>query len=58
MAVSPVDHRGAVTIQICAVFTGLAGLFVLLRLYTRFFILHRPGLEDHTIVFALVKHLA
>lgn len=37
-----------------SVFTGLAALSVLLRLYTRFYLVKAPGLDDLIILVALV----
>ncbi|KGO43735.1 hypothetical protein PEX1_088380 [Penicillium expansum] len=41
-----------------SVFTGLAALSVLLRLYTRFYLVKAPGLDDLIILVALLVDLA
>lgn len=47
--------RGAQSVTISAVFTALAVIIVLLRLWTRFFIVRNAGLEDYFIVVSIVS---
>lgn len=49
------NPRGKEAVEISAVFTGLALVVVLLRLYTRFFIIRCAGIEDAGIALAMVS---
>ena len=49
------NSRGKQAVEISAVFTGLALVIVLLRLYTRFFIIRCAGIEDAGIALAMVS---
>ncbi|KAL4967506.1 uncharacterized protein BDV14DRAFT_197872 [Aspergillus stella-maris] len=40
-------------IAIAACFSGLSTVFVLLRLFTRFYLINHPGIDDYTIAVAL-----
>jgi hypothetical protein len=48
------NPRGKQAVEISAVFTGLALVIVLLRLYTRFFLIRCVGIEDVGIALAMV----
>lgn len=51
------DHnpRGRQAIVISSVFTVLAFVIVVLRLYARFFLVRSPGVEDYGIILAMVR---
>ncbi|KAF2178728.1 hypothetical protein K469DRAFT_675252 [Zopfia rhizophila CBS 207.26] len=51
---SPDGHRGQGAIVTSAVFAGLAVIAVLLRLWTRFFIVRCPGIEDYFIMLSML----
>jgi hypothetical protein len=51
---APNSHRGIESFQISSIFTGLAFMFVCLRVYTRMFIVRCPGLEDYFVTLAMV----
>lgn len=46
--------RGTQALITTIVFTVLAGIFIILRSISRFFIVKRPGVEDYLIIFAFV----
>ena len=46
--------RGTQALITTIVFTTLAGIFIVLRSISRFFIVKRPGVEDYLIIFAFV----
>ena len=48
------NPRGRQAVQISSVFTGLALVIVILRLYTRFFLIRCVGIEDAGIALAMV----
>lgn len=48
------NPRGRQAVEVSAAFTGLAGVVVLLRLYTRFFLVRCAGIEDYGVVLAMV----
>jgi hypothetical protein len=48
------SSRGRQAIEISTTFTVLALVIVLLRLYTRFFIVRYAGIEDYFIALAIV----
>lgn len=50
------DHRRSLpTVVASAVFVILAFTTFLLRMWTRFFVLRSPGLEDYLIMVAMVR---
>jgi hypothetical protein len=51
------NPRGKQAVQISSVFTGLALVIVILRLYTRFFLIRCVGIEDAGIALAMVSTL-
>lgn len=53
---SPDNPRGRQAVEISTTFTVLAAIIVTLRLYTRFFLVRCPGIEDYGIVLAMVLH--
>ncbi|KAF2853227.1 hypothetical protein T440DRAFT_487680 [Plenodomus tracheiphilus IPT5] len=58
MAVDPSENaRGRQAIDVSAAFTGIAFLVVGMRLYTRFFLVRCPGLEDYFIFLALLASI-
>lgn len=54
---SSLDHnpRGRQAVEVSAVFTALAFIVVSLRLYTRFFLVRNPGVEDYGVTLAMVS---
>ncbi|KAF2874427.1 hypothetical protein BDV95DRAFT_566165 [Massariosphaeria phaeospora] len=50
----PHNPRGRQAVDISGAFTGIAAITVLLRLYTRFFVVRRPGIEDYFITLAML----
>jgi hypothetical protein len=48
------NPRGMQAIDVSAAFTGIAAITVVLRLYTRFFLVRCPGIEDYMIILAMV----
>ncbi|KAF2116403.1 hypothetical protein BDV96DRAFT_574059 [Lophiotrema nucula] len=50
----PMGHRGRQAIEISGVFSGLALIILLLRLYTRIFIVRSVGVEDYFITLAML----
>jgi hypothetical protein len=50
----PHNSRGRHAVEISTVFTVLAAITVTLRLYTRFFLIRHPGIEDYGILLAMV----
>ncbi|KAH7068725.1 hypothetical protein FB567DRAFT_249000 [Paraphoma chrysanthemicola] len=54
MTISSDNPRGRQAVEISAAFTGIAGVIVALRLYTRFFLVRCPGIEDYGIVLAMI----
>jgi hypothetical protein len=48
------NPRGRQAVEISTTFTVLAAITVSLRLYTRFFLVRCPGVEDYLIVLAMV----
>ena len=50
------NPRGGQAVTVSTIFTALALLIVLLRLYTRFFLVRSPGIEDYGITLAMVGH--
>lgn len=42
-------------IAIASCFGGIATVFVLLRLYTRFYLISHPGIDDYMVILALVR---
>jgi hypothetical protein len=44
-------------IAVAAAFSGLSIIFVALRLYTRFAVIHRAGKDDYAIVASLVSQM-
>jgi hypothetical protein len=48
------NPRGKQAVQISSVFTGLALVIVILRLYTRFFLIRCVGIEDAGIALAML----
>ena len=51
------NPRGQQAVVISTVFTALAFVIVALRLYTRFFLVRSPGVEDYGIILAMVSRL-
>lgn len=51
------NPRGQQAFDVSVAFTFLAFLSVTLRLYTRWFIVRAPGIEDHLIIVATVSAL-
>ncbi|KAF3049938.1 hypothetical protein E8E11_009937 [Didymella keratinophila] len=53
---SDLDHnpRGRQAVVVSATFTTLAFIIVSLRLYTRFFLVRSPGVEDYGVTLAMV----
>ncbi|KAF2193413.1 hypothetical protein K469DRAFT_712164 [Zopfia rhizophila CBS 207.26] len=51
---SPNGHRGRQAVEVSSAFTALAAISVLLRLYTRFFIVRCAGIEDYFISGAML----
>jgi hypothetical protein len=49
------NARGHESLNISAAFSGLAALVVLLRLYTRCFVVRSLGVEDYFICLSLVR---
>jgi len=49
------NPRGRQAVEVSTVFTVLAAITVGLRLYTRFFLVRCPGIEDYGIVLAMVR---
>lgn len=45
-------------IAISSCFGALSTVFVLLRLYTRFYLIRHPGIDDYIITLALVRYQA
>ncbi|KAI8935525.1 hypothetical protein NX059_008095 [Plenodomus lindquistii] len=55
MAVEPVTNpRGRQALDVSAAFTGIATIVVVMRLYTRFFLVRCPGVEDYCILLAML----
>ncbi|KAJ9610699.1 hypothetical protein H2200_005476 [Cladophialophora chaetospira] len=50
--------RGMQAVVTATIFTALAGLFVILRCISRFWVIHQPGPEDYFIIFAMVLSVA
>ncbi|KAF2197508.1 hypothetical protein GQ43DRAFT_402891 [Delitschia confertaspora ATCC 74209] len=50
----PESHSGKTAVCISTTFTTLAGIIVLLRIYTRFFLVRCAGIEDYAIIFAML----
>jgi hypothetical protein len=48
------NTRGRQAVILSSVFSAFAAFTVLLRLYTRIFIIRCPGVEDYFVSFALV----
>ena len=48
------NPRGNLATIVASFHAGLAFFFVALRLYTRFFLVRSPGIEDYIIIVALV----
>lgn len=46
--------RGTQALITTIVFTVLAGIFIILRSISRFFVVKRPGVEDYLIIFAFI----
>lgn len=57
---SDLNHnpRGRQAVVISATFTTLAFVIVALRLYTRFFLVRSPGVEDYGVSLAMVSEPA
>lgn len=51
------NPRGQQAVDISIPFTVVAIISVTLRLYTRWFIVRSPGVEDHLIIVASVRSL-
>ncbi|OAG04340.1 uncharacterized protein CC84DRAFT_1120685, partial [Paraphaeosphaeria sporulosa] len=51
------NPRGRQAIDVSAAFTGIAAVLVILRLYTRFFLIRCPGLEDYMITIAMASSI-
>ncbi|KAL6703682.1 hypothetical protein ACN47E_009456 [Coniothyrium glycines] len=49
------NPRGTQAVAISSAFTGLSTIAVVLRLYTRFFLIKCPGLEDYMILIAMLS---
>lgn len=49
------NPRGQHAFDASVAFTVIAFVSVLLRLYTRWFIIRTPGIEDHLIIVATVS---
>lgn len=49
------NPRGRQAFDVSVAFTVLAFISVALRLYTRWFIVRAPGIEDHLIIVATVR---
>ncbi|KAF2830572.1 hypothetical protein CC86DRAFT_434372 [Ophiobolus disseminans] len=52
--VSSHNSRSRQAVEVSTAFTVLAAIIVTLRLYTRFFLVRSPGIEDYGIVCAMV----
>lgn len=52
------NPRGRQAVVVSTVFTVLASIVVALRLYTRFFLVRSPGIEDYGVSLAMVSSLA
>ncbi|KAH7350484.1 hypothetical protein BKA66DRAFT_516356 [Pyrenochaeta sp. MPI-SDFR-AT-0127] len=48
------NPRGDYAVNVSAAFTGIAVVIVALRLYTRFFLVRCPGIEDYGIILAMI----
>lgn len=48
------NPRGRQAIDVSSAFTGIALITVLLRLYTRFFLVRCAGVEDYMVTLAMV----
>jgi hypothetical protein len=55
MALPVENPRGQQAVNISVAFTVLATITVVLRLWTRFFIVRFPGIEDYFITLATVR---
>jgi hypothetical protein len=51
------NPRGQQAFDVSVAFTAIAFVSVMLRLYTRWFIVRSPGIEDHLIIVATVSLL-
>ncbi|KAJ4392854.1 hypothetical protein N0V91_011230 [Didymella pomorum] len=53
---SDLDHnpRGRQAVVVSTIFTVLAFIIVSLRLYTRFFLVRSPGVEDYGVTLAMM----
>lgn len=49
------NPRGQQAFDISVAFSALAFVSVALRLYTRWFIVRAPGIEDHLILVSIVR---
>lgn len=49
------NPRGRQAADISAAFTGISGVVVVLRLYTRFFLIRYAGIEDYLVALAMVS---
>jgi hypothetical protein len=54
LTMSPHAYRGDRALGVSSFFTGIAAVVVLLRLYTRFFIIRYNGIEDYLIALTMV----
>lgn len=54
LAMTPHAYRGDRALVVSSFFTGIAAIVVLLRLYTRFFIIRYNGTEDYFIALTMV----
>jgi hypothetical protein len=48
------NPRGELAINVSSAFTGIALVVVVLRLYTRFFLVRYAGIEDYMIIAAML----
>lgn len=51
------NPRGRQAVEVTAAFTGIAIIVVALRLYTRFFLVRCPGVEDYMIAVAMISSI-